>query len=181
LLHGKPNDREGEGAPGARGSTPDRTGLGRVGRGPRRKPTTRTTANRNPKANQKPETRRDGCAIKHNIKQKVCFGMMLHPWQLKFFLFTHNMDTSHYTPLKVGGRGETGREKRVTPEFGEYQRRKILPPNSGRYNSPRQCLRVRSTQARWDTWLVGKVVPPLQSVKLICQSCSRLRATWTLT
>jgi hypothetical protein len=26
---------------------------------------------------------------------------------------------------------------------------------------------------------VGKVVPPLQSVKLIYQSCSRLRATWT--
>jgi hypothetical protein len=33
----------------------------------------------------------------------------------------------------VGGRGETGREKRVTPEFGEYRRRKILPPNSGCY------------------------------------------------
>jgi hypothetical protein len=26
---------------------------------------------------------------------------------------------------------------------------------------------------------VGKVVPPLQSVKLIYQPCSRLRATWT--
>jgi hypothetical protein len=31
------------------------------------------------------------------------------------------------------GRSETGTEKRVTPEFGEYRRRKILPPNSGRY------------------------------------------------
>jgi hypothetical protein len=30
------------------------------------------------------------------------------------------------------------------------------------------------TQARGDTWLVGKVVPPLQSVKLIYQPCSRL-------
>jgi hypothetical protein len=34
----------------------------------------------------------------------------------------------------MGRRSETGREKRVTLEFGEYQRRKkILPPNSGRY------------------------------------------------
>jgi hypothetical protein len=36
-------------------------------------------------------------------------------------------------------------------------------------------------QARGDTLLAGKVVPPLQSVKLICQLCSWLRATWTLT
>jgi hypothetical protein len=28
--------------------------------------------------------------------------------------------------LKIGRRSETGREKRVTPEFGEYRRRKIL-------------------------------------------------------
>jgi hypothetical protein len=27
---------------------------------------------------------------------------------------------------------------------------------------------------------MGKDVPPLQSVKLICQSCSRFRAAWTL-
>jgi hypothetical protein len=58
--------------------------------------------------------------------------MMQHPWKLKF-LFTCDTDTSHYTALKVGGRGETGREKRVTPEFSEYQRRKILSPNSGHY------------------------------------------------
>jgi hypothetical protein len=37
------------------------------------------------------------------------------------------MDTSDYTALKIGRRSETGREKRVTPEFGEYQRRKIIP------------------------------------------------------
>jgi hypothetical protein len=35
--------------------------------------------------------------------------------------------------LKLGRRSKTGREKRVTPEFGEYERRKILPPNLGRY------------------------------------------------
>jgi hypothetical protein len=29
--------------------------------------------------------------------------------------------------LKIGRMSETGREKRVTPEFGEYQRRKIVP------------------------------------------------------
>jgi hypothetical protein len=27
---------------------------------------------------------------------------------------------SRYTSLKIGRRSETGREKRVTPEFGEY-------------------------------------------------------------
>jgi hypothetical protein len=35
------------------------------------------------------------------------------------------------------------------------------------------------TQARGDTRLVDKVVPPLQSVKLIYQPCSRLWADWT--
>jgi hypothetical protein len=29
------------------------------------------------------------------------------------------MDTSRYIALKLGRRSETGREKRVTPEFGE--------------------------------------------------------------
>jgi hypothetical protein len=51
---------------------------------------------------------------------------MQHPRQLRF-LFTCDTDTSHYTALKIGGRCETGREKRVTLEFGEYRRRKILP------------------------------------------------------
>jgi hypothetical protein len=34
----------------------------------------------------------------------------------------------------MGGRSETGREKKVTPEFGEYWRRKFIPPNSGCYS-----------------------------------------------
>jgi hypothetical protein len=38
------------------------------------------------------------------------------------------MDTSHYAALKIGRRSETGREKRVTPKFGEYRRRKFIPP-----------------------------------------------------
>jgi hypothetical protein len=33
----------------------------------------------------------------------------------------------------MGRKSEARREKGVTPEFGEYQRRKkIIPPNSGR-------------------------------------------------
>jgi hypothetical protein len=48
--------------------------------------------------------------------------MMQQPCQLRF-LFTRDTNTSHYTTLKIG-RSEIGREKRVTPEFGEYQRRK---------------------------------------------------------
>jgi hypothetical protein len=52
---------------------------------------------------------------------------MQHPWQLRF-LFTHDMDTSHYTALKLGRRSETGREKRVTPEFGEYKKKKNSTP-----------------------------------------------------
>jgi hypothetical protein len=42
-------------------------------------------------------------------------------------------DTCHYTGLKLGRKSETGREKRVTPEFGERKEGKILPPNSRRY------------------------------------------------
>jgi hypothetical protein len=58
--------------------------------------------------------------------------MMQQPCELRF-LFTRDTDTSLYTVLKIGRRSKTGREKRVTPEFGEYERRKIIPPNSGRY------------------------------------------------
>jgi hypothetical protein len=36
-----------------------------------------------------------------------------------YVLFTHNMDASRYTALKLGRRSEMGKEKRVTPEFGE--------------------------------------------------------------
>jgi hypothetical protein len=45
--------------------------------------------------------------------------------------------------LKLGRRSETGREKRVTPEFGERKEEKILPPNSGRYNEiPTPAMRT---------------------------------------
>jgi hypothetical protein len=51
---------------------------------------------------------------------------MQHPCQLRF-LFTHDTDTKLYTAFKIGRRSETGREKRVTPEFGEYRRRNFIP------------------------------------------------------
>jgi hypothetical protein len=52
--------------------------------------------------------------------------MMQHPCHLRF-LFARDTDTSLYTALKIRRSSETGREKRVTPEFGEYRRRKIIP------------------------------------------------------
>jgi hypothetical protein len=36
----------------------------------------------------------------------------------------------------LGRKSESGREKRVTPEFGERKEEKILPPNSGCYSFP---------------------------------------------
>jgi hypothetical protein len=52
---------------------------------------------------------------------------MQHPCQLRF-LFTRETDTSRYTALKMGRRSETGREKGVTHEFGEYRGRKNSTP-----------------------------------------------------
>jgi hypothetical protein len=52
---------------------------------------------------------------------------MQHPCQLRF-LFTRDTGTRRYTALKMGRSSETGREKRVTPEFGEYRRRKKCYP-----------------------------------------------------
>jgi hypothetical protein len=45
--------------------------------------------------------------------------MMQHTCLLRF-LFTRDTDTSRYIALKMGRRSETGKEKRVTPKFGEY-------------------------------------------------------------
>jgi hypothetical protein len=56
-------------------------------------------------------------------------------------LFTHDIETRHYIALKLGRRSETGKGKRVTPEFGEQKEEKILPPNSERYS----CLRLMSS------------------------------------
>jgi hypothetical protein len=44
------------------------------------------------------------------------------------FWFIHDTDTCHHTGLKLGRRSETGREKRVTPEFGERKEEKNSTP-----------------------------------------------------
>jgi hypothetical protein len=107
-----------------------RVGLGRVAG---RKPTTRMTTDRNPTANQEPETRRDRCVIKSNHQTKeICFGMMQHPCQLRFFVYTRDRHQSLYF-FENGKKEQNRKRKRVTHEFGEYRRRKILPPNSRRY------------------------------------------------
>jgi hypothetical protein len=79
--------------------------------------------------------------------------MMQHPCQLRS-LFTLDMDTSHYTALKIG-RSETGREKRVTPEFGEYQRRKNYTP------------KFRALQPSVRGWSIGRVYQDLPVVDLL--------------
>jgi hypothetical protein len=44
------------------------------------------------------------------------------------FWFIHDTGTCHYTGLKLGRKSETGREKRVTPEFGERKEEKNSTP-----------------------------------------------------
>jgi hypothetical protein len=111
---------------GARGARP-RSGRAGLGCGPGRKPTTHTTTDRNPIANRNPKrSETDVRSTQHKTKEKF-FDMMQHPCQLRF-LFTRETDASRYTALKLGRRSGTGREKRVTPEFGEYQRRKNYTP-----------------------------------------------------
>jgi hypothetical protein len=44
------------------------------------------------------------------------------------FWFIHDTDTCRYTGLKLGRKSETGREKRVTPEFGERKEEKKFYP-----------------------------------------------------
>jgi hypothetical protein len=54
-------------------------------------------------------------------------------------------------------------------------------PRSGSLAIYLGCLRVLQTLAKRETRLMGKDVQPLQSVKLVCRSCSRSRADRTLT
>jgi hypothetical protein len=55
------------------------------------------------------------------------------PMTLRFW-FIHDTDTCRYTGLKLGRRSKTGKEKR----------RKILPPNSGRYTDGDTTPRLSS-------------------------------------
>jgi hypothetical protein len=115
------------GAPGARG--PGRAGLGWVGPG--------HFADQNPRharlSNrlQSQTENRDRTRRTRNIRQRNVLRHDETPMTLRF-LFIHDTDTCHYTGLKLGRKSETGREKRVTPEFGE-KRRKNSTPNSRRY------------------------------------------------
>jgi hypothetical protein len=95
-----------------------RVGLGWVGLGrrPGRKPTTHTTTDQNPTAKRNSKRGETDARLKHNHQTKEqCFDKMQHPCELRFFVFTHDTDTSRYTALKLGRRSETGREKGVTP------------------------------------------------------------------
>jgi hypothetical protein len=44
------------------------------------------------------------------------------------FWFIHDTNTCHYTGLKLGRKSESGREKRVTLEFGERKEEKNSTP-----------------------------------------------------
>jgi hypothetical protein len=58
------------------------------------------------------------------------------------FWFIHDTDTCHYTGLKLGGRSETGREKRVTPEFSERKEEKNSTPKF-------RALQERTMEIGW--------------------------------
>ena len=71
---------------------------------------------------------RDRTRRTRNIRQRNVLRHDATPMTLRF-LFIHNTDTCHYTGLKLGRKSESGREKRVTLEFGERKEEKNLPPN----------------------------------------------------
>jgi hypothetical protein len=62
-----------------------------------------------------------------NIRQRNALWHDATPMTL-WFWFIHDTDTCHYTGLKLGRKSETGREKRVTPEFGERKDEKNSTP-----------------------------------------------------
>jgi hypothetical protein len=135
MREGEEEGAYGEVGGGARGTRagPGRTGPGWAGlgwAGPLRgsKPTTRTTI----KGNQSPTKIQNVTRRTRDIRQRNALRHDATPMILRFW-FIHDTDTCHYTGLKLGRKSETGREKRITPEFGERKEEKILTPNSGRY------------------------------------------------
>jgi hypothetical protein len=126
---GNPNER-GRGGGGAWGggqgrqgragrAGPGRAGLGWAGPLRGSKPTTRTTL----KGNQSPTEIRNGTRRTRDIRQRNALRHDATPMTLRFW-FIHDTNTCHYTGLKLGRKSETGREKRVTPEFGERKEEK---------------------------------------------------------
>jgi hypothetical protein len=67
-------------------------------------------------------TRRTRNTRQRNVRRHDATPMALRFW------FIHDTDTCHYTGLKLGRKSETGREKRVTPEFGERKEGKNSTP-----------------------------------------------------
>jgi hypothetical protein len=70
---------------------------------------------------------RDRTRRTRNIGQRNVLQHDATPMTLRS-LFIHDTNTCHYTGLKLGRKSESGREKRVTLEFGERKEEKILPP-----------------------------------------------------
>jgi hypothetical protein len=66
---------------------------------------------------------------------------MQHPWHLGFGLYMTRTPVAILVWNWEEG-AKQGREKRVTPEFGERKEEKILPPNSGRYNMHQHYTRT---------------------------------------
>jgi hypothetical protein len=121
------------GVPGARG--PGRAGLGWVGLGwaGLGHITDRNPRHARPLSEIPLRTKiRNRTRRTRDIRQRNALRHDATPMTFRFW-FIHDTDTCHYTGLKLGRRSETGREKGVTPEFGERKEEKILPPNSGRY------------------------------------------------
>jgi hypothetical protein len=132
---GNPNERGrggggawggGRGRQGRAGRTgPDRAGLGWVGPG--------HFADRNPR-HARPSNGlqprieiRDGTRRTRGIKQRNALRHDATPMTLRFW-FIHDTNTYHYTGLKLGRKSKTGREKRVTPEFGKRKEEKNSTP-----------------------------------------------------
>jgi hypothetical protein len=138
--------REGEeegarGRVGARGDGAGRTGPGRAGLG---RATLRIETHdthdpiRDAQHGLQSRTENlDRTRRTRNIRQRNVCRHDATPMALRFW-FIHDTDTCRYTGLKLGRKSESGREKRVTPEFGERKEEKFLPPNSGRYRYPLQ-------------------------------------------
>jgi hypothetical protein len=73
---------------------------------------------------------------------------MQHPCQLRFFYTRYGHQSLYY--FENGKKEQNRREKRVTPEFVEYRRRKILPPNSGRSKPAGLLQPLQIPQWKWD-------------------------------
>jgi hypothetical protein len=107
--------------PGARG--PGRAGLGHI--------TDRNPQHARPLNGLQLRTEiRNKTRRTRDVRQRNALRHDATPMTFMFW-FIHDTDTYHYTGLKLGRRSETGREKRVTPEFGERKEEKFYPQIQG--------------------------------------------------